>query len=77
VVLLWGRHLASWLLAMDEHNGLKDLCGSGGRSVIPYVYEKTELYYSSMYEPEPFLFFYHSEVASTRAFYSSRSGSLQ
>jgi hypothetical protein len=56
VVLLWGRPLASWLLAMDEHSGLKDLRGSGHRSVIPYVHGRTELYYSSLYEHEHFLF---------------------
>jgi hypothetical protein len=39
VVVLWGMHLASWLLAMDEHSRLKDLCGSGRQSVITYVNE--------------------------------------
>jgi hypothetical protein len=56
VVLLLGRYLASWLLAMDEHSGLKDLRGSGRRSVIPYVHGRTELYCSSLYESEPFFF---------------------
>jgi hypothetical protein len=56
VVLLWGRHLASWLLAIDEHSRLEDLRGSGRRSIIPYVHRRTELYCSSMYEPETFLF---------------------
>jgi hypothetical protein len=56
VVLLWGRPLASWLLAIDEHSGLKDLHGSDCQSVIPYVYGRTKWYCSSMYEPEPFLF---------------------
>jgi hypothetical protein len=46
VVLLWGRHLASWLLALGEHGGRKDLCGSGHLSIIPYVHERTELYYA-------------------------------
>jgi hypothetical protein len=44
VVLLWGRPLASWLLALGERGGHKDLCGSGRLSVIPYVYGITELY---------------------------------
>jgi hypothetical protein len=56
VVLLWGRHLTSWLLAIDEHSGHECLCGSNRQSVIPYIYERTKLYYSSMYEPESFLF---------------------
>jgi hypothetical protein len=56
VVLLWGRHLASWLLAIDEHSGLKDLRDSGCRSIIPYIHRRTELYCSSLYESEPFLF---------------------
>jgi hypothetical protein len=56
VVLLWGRHLASWLVAIDEHSGLKGFHGSGRRSIIPYVHGRTVLYCSSMYEPEPFLF---------------------
>jgi hypothetical protein len=77
VVLLWGRSLASWLLAIDEHNGHEGLRDLVRRSVILYVHGRTELYCSSLYEPEPFLFFDLSEVASTRAFYSSRSGSLQ
>jgi hypothetical protein len=37
---------------MDEHGGHKDLRGSGRRSVIPYVHGTTELYCSSLYEPE-------------------------
>jgi hypothetical protein len=56
VVLLWGRSLASWLLAIDEHGGHEDLRCSGRRSVIPYVHRTTELYCSSLYESEPFLF---------------------
>jgi hypothetical protein len=39
VFLLWGRYLASWLLAIDEHSELEDLRGSSRRSVIPYVHE--------------------------------------
>jgi hypothetical protein len=56
VVLLWGRPLASLLLAIDEHSGHKDLYGSGRQSVILYVHERTELYCSSQYEPESILF---------------------
>jgi hypothetical protein len=56
VVLLWGRHLASWSLALDEHSGHEDLRGLGHRSAIPYVNGRTELYCSSLYELEPFLF---------------------
>jgi hypothetical protein len=56
VVLLWGRHLASWLLAMDEYSGHEGLRGLGRWSVIPYVHGRTELYCSSLYEPESFLF---------------------
>jgi hypothetical protein len=56
VVLLWGRPLASWLLAIDEHSGLEGLHGLGRRSVIHYVHGRTMLYCSSLYEPKPFLF---------------------
>jgi hypothetical protein len=48
VVLLLEGVLVSWSLAMDEHGGHKDLCGSGRRSVIPYVHGRTELYCSSL-----------------------------
>jgi hypothetical protein len=48
VVLLLKRALVSWSLAVDERGGHEDLCGSGRRSVIPYVHEKTELYCSSL-----------------------------
>jgi hypothetical protein len=58
---------------MDERGGHKDLCSSGHRSVIPYIYERTELYCSSLYEPEPFSDL--SEEVSTQSFYSSRLGS--
>jgi hypothetical protein len=44
VVLLWGRFLASWLLALGERGGHKNLRGSGHLSVIPYVHGRTELY---------------------------------
>jgi hypothetical protein len=42
VVLLLERDLVSWSLAVDECGGHKDLCGLGRRSVIPYVYGRTE-----------------------------------
>jgi hypothetical protein len=77
VIFLWGRYLASWSLAMDEHSGLEGLRGSGHRSIIPYVHRRTELYCPSLYEPEPFPFSDLFEVAPTRTFYSSMSGSLQ
>jgi hypothetical protein len=44
VVLLRGRPLASWLLALGSHSGHSDLCGSGRLSIIPYVHGRTELY---------------------------------
>jgi hypothetical protein len=44
VVLLWGRYLASWLLALGERGGHDDLRGSGWLSVIPYIHGRTELY---------------------------------
>jgi hypothetical protein len=44
VVLLWGRPLASWLLALGERGGHDDLRGSGCLSLIPYVHGRTELY---------------------------------
>jgi hypothetical protein len=77
VVLLWGRLLASWLLALGEHGGHGDLRGSGRLSVIPYVHGRNELYCAQACLARAFPFFDPSEVASTRAFYSSRSGSLQ
>jgi hypothetical protein len=46
VVLLRGRPLVSWLLALDERGGHSDLRGSDRLSVIPYVHGRTELYYS-------------------------------
>jgi hypothetical protein len=54
VVLLLDEALISWSLAMNECGGYEDLCGSGRRSVITYVHERTELYCSSLYESEPF-----------------------
>jgi hypothetical protein len=74
VVLLLVGALVSWSLAMDERGGHKDLCGSGCRSIIPYVHGRTELYYSSMYESEPF-FPNPCEEVSTRSFYGSWPGS--
>jgi hypothetical protein len=75
VVLLLGRVLASWSLALDEHGGHQDLCGSGHRSVMSYVYGRTVLYCSSLSclcEPETF--FQPFELVSTWSFYSLRSG---
>jgi hypothetical protein len=54
VVLLLEGPLVSWSLAMDERGGHEDLRGSGRQSVIPYVHGRTELYCSSLYEPEHF-----------------------
>jgi hypothetical protein len=74
VVFLLERDLVFWSLAMDERGGHEHLRDSGHRSIIPYVHERTELYYSSM----PCLslpFHLPHEEASARAFYSSRSGS--
>jgi hypothetical protein len=91
VVLLLDGVLVSWSRDIDEHDGHEDLCGSGHRSVIPYIHRRTELYCSSLpclCEPEPCLSFglqptsfwtYLSadlcEVALARAFYSSRLAS--
>jgi hypothetical protein len=44
VVLLRGRLLASWVLALGERGGHGDLRGSDRLSVIPYVHGRTELY---------------------------------
>jgi hypothetical protein len=54
-----GKALTSWSLAIDERGGHQDLCGSGCRSIIPYVHGRTGLYCSSLpylCEPEPFFF---------------------
>jgi hypothetical protein len=40
VVLLWGRCLASWLLALGERGGDNDLRGSDHLSIILYVHGK-------------------------------------
>jgi hypothetical protein len=48
MVLLLERDLVYWSLAMDERGGYEDLCGSGHRSIIPYVHGRTELYCSSL-----------------------------
>jgi hypothetical protein len=48
MVLLLEGALVSWPLAMDERGEHEDLRGSGRRSVIPYVYGRTELYCSSV-----------------------------
>jgi hypothetical protein len=78
IVLLLEGVLISYSLAMNERGGHEDLRGSDHRSVIPYIHGRTELYCSSLYEPDPFLFLLSVcplEVAPARAFYSSRSGS--
>jgi hypothetical protein len=80
VVLLLEMFLVSWSLGIDERGGHEDLRGSGRQSIIPYVHGRMELYCSSLpclCEPEPFsdLDRPPREVASARAFYSSRSGS--
>jgi hypothetical protein len=75
VVLLLEGAVVCWSLAMDERGGHEDLRGLARRSVIPYVHERMELYCSSLYKPEPFLFFYPCKEVSTQSFYSSRSGS--
>jgi hypothetical protein len=49
VVLLWGRPLASWLLALVERGGHDDLRGLGRLSVIPYVHRRTEMYCAQAY----------------------------
>jgi hypothetical protein len=74
VLLLLERPLASWSLAMDEHGGYEDLHGSGRRSIIPYAHGRTELYCTSL-PCLNLIFFRPCEVASARAFYSSRSDS--
>jgi hypothetical protein len=44
MVLLCGRRLVSWLLALAEREGHEDLRGSGRLTVISYVHGRTELY---------------------------------
>jgi hypothetical protein len=44
VLLLLEGDLVSCLLAMDERDGHEDLHASDRRSIIPYVYGRTELY---------------------------------
>jgi hypothetical protein len=46
MVLLRRRPLAFWLLALGERGGHDDLRSLGHLSVIPYIHERTELYYS-------------------------------
>jgi hypothetical protein len=58
MVLLLEGDLVSWSLAMDERGGHEDLCGLIHRNIIPYVHGRTELYCTSIYEPEPFLTFW-------------------
>jgi hypothetical protein len=75
MVLLLGMTLVSWSLAMDERGGHEDLRGSGRRSVLPYFYERTELYCTSLSCLSFFFFFDPGEEASAWAFYSSRPDS--
>jgi hypothetical protein len=75
VVLLWEMSLASWLLALGECGGHNDLRGLGRLSVIPYVHRRTVLYCAQVCLALALSFFNLCEVASTRAFYSSRSDS--
>jgi hypothetical protein len=56
VVLLWGRPLASWLLAIGERGGHDDLRDSGRRSVIPYVHGELSCIVLKPALLEPFLF---------------------
>jgi hypothetical protein len=74
VVLLLKAVLVFGSLAMDERGGHEDLRGSGRWSVIPYVHGRTELYFAQACMSEP-AFSSPLEVAPTRSFYSSRSGS--
>jgi hypothetical protein len=57
VVLLWGRPLASWLLALGERGGHDDLCGLDRLSIISYVHGRTELYFAEAYLASAFSFF--------------------
>jgi hypothetical protein len=41
--------LVSWSLPMDERGGYEDLRGLNRRSVIPYVHERTKLYYAQAF----------------------------
>jgi hypothetical protein len=55
---------------MDERGGHDVLHGSGRRSVIPYVHERTGLYCSSLpclCEPEPFIAQGRAVTMSTEA----------
>jgi hypothetical protein len=44
MVLLWGRPLGSYLLALGERGGHDDLCGLHHLSIISYIHRRTELY---------------------------------
>jgi hypothetical protein len=46
VVLLLEGALVSWLLALGERGGYGDLHGSIRLSVISYIHEITELYFT-------------------------------
>jgi hypothetical protein len=78
VLLLEMAFLVSWSSALVEHGEHEDLCGSGCRSVIPNVHGENGVVLLkpglarvslSLFSSDPL------EVVSTRAFYSSRSGS--
>jgi hypothetical protein len=75
VILLRGRHLTSWLLALGERGGHGDLRGSGRLSVIAYAHGRNEMYCAQACLARVFPFFDPREEASTRSFYSSRPGS--
>jgi hypothetical protein len=76
MVLLLGMILVSWSLAIDERGGHKDLRGSGRRSVLPYFFERTELYCTSLSCLSFFFFFPDpGEEASAWIFYNSRPDS--
>jgi hypothetical protein len=51
VVLLLKRALVSWSSAIDKHGEQEDLHDSGRQSVIPYIHERMELYFSSLVLP--------------------------
>jgi hypothetical protein len=51
MVFLLKMVFVSWSLALDEHGEYQDLCGSGCRSVIPYVHGRIEMYCSRLVLP--------------------------
>jgi hypothetical protein len=56
VVLLMEGDLVSCSLAMNEHVGHEDLCGSVHQSVIPYIHGKTGVVLLKTALPEPAFF---------------------